>query len=368
MEKSVQKQQYEIEKDEGIVTFLASTPSKDADGDIVEQNWEFRNHIPLLWAHSKEAEEPLAIGQVIETEVSNDRLIVKADIDLQDRLGLKVWKKLKRGDLAQTSVGFEPLKEPERIEDGRYRFPHNELYEVSIVNVGSNKDTGVLQMKSITKEGRRNRSEDKQAMGHVEQIMKYLKGDIQKDSIKACPFHSSEKSSEKEPKPEPEEMEEPEGDSQNESEEKEETTDLSIGEFLEDVIYVSRRDEREAVVGEVVEASGKDESTVRQVLNDEIECPDMSILEAFAESLSASGFSMEVDALLDVLSDSCDYSEDGDEQDEQDEMEMEQEEGQREDSSQGSGQGEESSQGSENLSEKTISVYIPEESIEDYEF
>jgi HK97 family phage prohead protease len=251
----------ETHQDEGIFQAIVSTDAMDDEGDIIEtEGWQYRDHIPVLWAHSQGAKEKVAIGHITEhtalpSPEGTGKLIVEGDIDLNDELGRKIWRKLKRGDVAQFSVGFNPI-EVERIEreGGRYHFMEQKLTEVSIVNVGANEETGPIMTKdnnsetvdksssesesksvsmsgeaevslsedtddssiqievplsklldeasddfpqdskevdSKTKEGRRNRKMDEEVMDHVKDCISYLKGDIDKESVKACPLHKT---------------------------------------------------------------------------------------------------------------------------------------------------------------------------------
>lgn len=205
--KEMVQSELDLSEDEGIVEFIASTSRKDSEGDVVEQNFEYPDHIPLLWAHSEGSDDPPPVGKIIGHRVDSttkdyDRLILKAKVDLKDPLGRKLWHKIKKGYVGQFSIGLEPIEEPEEMKGGRFRFPKSELVECSVVGIGANRDTEVLRTKSYTKdevltetfEGRRNRKEDEKVLEHINELSKFLKGDMERDKLGPCPMHKSEES------------------------------------------------------------------------------------------------------------------------------------------------------------------------------
>lgn len=161
--------------DEGVVKFIASTETKDSHGDVVkQQGWEFADNVPLLYEHD---DEKFPIGKVIEHRVVNDELVATAQIDLDDEMGKKVWRKMKDGFLSQFSVGFEPI-ESEPLEDGRAKFKRQILREISVVSVGSNRDTKILHLKSVY-----SRDELKNAMEVIKNILQKNMFDSKQDLV-----------------------------------------------------------------------------------------------------------------------------------------------------------------------------------------
>jgi len=50
-----------VNEDERIITGIASTPSPDRDGDIMEpEGAKFRSDTPFLWLHAKNGERGVA--------------------------------------------------------------------------------------------------------------------------------------------------------------------------------------------------------------------------------------------------------------------------------------------------------------------
>jgi len=171
--KSKKMQLKQIDNDEGIVEFVASSETMDSHGDIVkQQGWEFADNIPLLYEHK---DETFPIGKVINHRVVNDELIARAQVDLDDEMGEKVWEKMKRGFLNQFSVGFQPL-ESKPLENGRAKFTKQLLREISVVSVGSNADTGILNLKSIlaSKESRVLSSDNRRKIQETKDVLESL--------------------------------------------------------------------------------------------------------------------------------------------------------------------------------------------------
>lgn len=145
-----------IDEDKRIIEGIATTPSVDRAGDVVEpKGAEFKLPIPLLWQHN--ASQP--IGHVIEASVTRSGIRIRARIEkiaeagtLKDRLD-EAWQSLKSGLVRGLSIGFQS-KERERIEDedGRfsgYRFLRWAWLELSAVTIPANQDASILAVKQF---------------------------------------------------------------------------------------------------------------------------------------------------------------------------------------------------------------------------
>lgn len=133
-----------------IIEGIASTPTVDRTGDIVEPDgMEVSLPTPLLWQHNNA--EP--IGHVFEAKATKDGIKIKAQLSkvteagkLKDLLDF-AWQSIKVGLVRGLSVGFRPL-EFSRIDSG-LKFLRWELLELSAVTVPANAQATIISVKSI---------------------------------------------------------------------------------------------------------------------------------------------------------------------------------------------------------------------------
>ncbi len=105
-----------LDKSKGIVEYVASDQSLDADREIVlATGWRFNRfakNAPFVDGHNYSTVEKL-LGKVIDFEVKGDRLIETAQwaIDVEEnRLARLGFKMTEAGFLKAVSVGFQPIK------------------------------------------------------------------------------------------------------------------------------------------------------------------------------------------------------------------------------------------------------------------
>jgi hypothetical protein len=148
-------------------TFIISTSARDSHGTVLNQRaWNLdryqRNPIVgyqhAVWGGGlcNDPSPDMVIGTsrvaIEETRDAADaRLIAVATFEPRDinELADKIWRKIQFGTLRATSVGFTEVGEGEWGDDdearGRenatYYFAGQELYEWSVVNMGSNPET-----------------------------------------------------------------------------------------------------------------------------------------------------------------------------------------------------------------------------------
>src|SRR5699024_6372052 len=133
---------YDEEKRE--ITGVATTPSTDSYGDIVESEGAvFDLPIPLLWQHSHDK----PIGHVTAARVKGDRIEVTAKLarvdeagSLRDRLE-EAWQSIKHGLVRGLSIGFKPI-EWEPIETG-IKFTKWAWLELSAVTIPANEEASI---------------------------------------------------------------------------------------------------------------------------------------------------------------------------------------------------------------------------------
>lgn len=141
-----------VDDDKRILEGIATTPTPDRLGDIVEpKGAEFQLPIPLLWQH--QSDQP--IGEVFEAKVTKDGIRVKARIvkveepgNLKDRVD-EAWQSIKLGLVKGLSIGFKAI-EVSRIEETfAVRFIKWLWLELSAVTIPANGDATITAIKSI---------------------------------------------------------------------------------------------------------------------------------------------------------------------------------------------------------------------------
>ena len=129
---------------------IASTPSTDRMGDIVEpKGAQFKLPIPLLWQH--DSGKP--IGWVTSAKVTDKGIEIEGELarvaeegSLKARLD-EAWQSLKAKLVRGLSIGFSPL-EHSRMENGGYRFMKWSWLELSAVTIPANADCSITAIKS----------------------------------------------------------------------------------------------------------------------------------------------------------------------------------------------------------------------------
>ncbi|CAI09248.1 phage major capsid protein [Aromatoleum aromaticum] len=133
-----------FDEDEGVFTGIASTPSTDRVGDIVETAGITAKHlpVPLLWQHDHdkpagivESMTPTAKGLVVVCRVLKD---ASAEVK-------SYWEFVKAGAVS-LSIGFRPL-EYAPLAAGGYHYKQVELLELSLVTVPAHQDARILTTK-----------------------------------------------------------------------------------------------------------------------------------------------------------------------------------------------------------------------------
>jgi HK97 family phage major capsid protein/HK97 family phage prohead protease len=138
---------------ERVIEGIASTPTPDRMGDIVEpMGATFSVPMPLLWQH--DADQP--IGAVEFAKPTKDgipfraRLVDPADVEsatLKDRLQL-AWDSIKTNLVRAVSIGFRAIKYS-FMDDGGIRFLEWEWLELSAVTIPANADATINTIRSI---------------------------------------------------------------------------------------------------------------------------------------------------------------------------------------------------------------------------
>lgn len=138
-----------VQDDRRIITGIATTPSPDRVGDIVEPlGVKFNNPMPLLHQHKAELpvgtvtfQRPTKDGIKFEARLPN----IEVDGPLKDRVDM-AWQEIKAGLVRGVSIGFRSL-EASMMEDGGIHFLGIEVMEMSLVTIPANADTVIQTIK-----------------------------------------------------------------------------------------------------------------------------------------------------------------------------------------------------------------------------
>lgn len=140
-----------VSEDDRVITGIATTPSPDRMGDILEPlGAEYAAEIPALWQHNHH--EPVGhvqLGKATPKGIPFTIRMVKTDEPgvLKDRLD-EAWQSVKLKLVKAVSVGFRAL-EYALMEGGGIRFLKFEILELSLVTVPANADCTITSIKSI---------------------------------------------------------------------------------------------------------------------------------------------------------------------------------------------------------------------------
>ncbi|MCY1484063.1 phage major capsid protein, HK97 family [compost metagenome] len=134
-----------------VITGVATTPTPDRVGDIVEPlGVEFKNPLPLLWQHDHDKpvgtvkfDKPTAKGITFTAQLAD----VQEEGRLKERID-EAWQSLKAGLVRGVSIGFRPI-EYSWMDDGGIRFLQSEVFELSLVTIPCNVDATISSIKSF---------------------------------------------------------------------------------------------------------------------------------------------------------------------------------------------------------------------------
>jgi HK97 family phage prohead protease len=143
-----------VDEDKRTITGVATTPTTDRMGDIVEPlGVKFKNPLPLLWQH--QSDKPVGTVKFDKPTKSGITFTATlASIDeagaLKDRID-EAWQSVKAGLVRAVSIGFSAL-EYAFMEGGGVRFLESEVLELSLVTIPANPDATINQIRSVDHE------------------------------------------------------------------------------------------------------------------------------------------------------------------------------------------------------------------------
>lgn len=142
-----------VDAERRIITGIATTPSPDRIGDIVEPlGVEYTNPLPLLLYH--DSKRP--VGQVMFDPPTSEGITFRATIPevtepgtVKDRTD-EAWHSLKYRLMAGFSIGFKEVAgEVERLKGGGLRYLKSIVLELSLVTIPMNQDAVLQTVKSL---------------------------------------------------------------------------------------------------------------------------------------------------------------------------------------------------------------------------
>ena len=143
------------------ITGIASTPTPDRAGDVVEPlGAEFALPMPLLWQHDATA----PIGNVVAATKTKNGVTFRAEIPkvkedgaLKDRIDEAI-QSVKYGLIRGTSVGFKEVEGAiEVLKTGGLRFLKWLWLELSLVTIPANAEASIQTIKSYDRKQRAER-------------------------------------------------------------------------------------------------------------------------------------------------------------------------------------------------------------------
>ena len=141
-----------LDAERRLITGLASTPTPDRRGDILEPlGATFTNPLPLLLHHDRER----PVGRVTLTATPAGIAFEATLPDIaepgavRDRVN-EAWHSIKAGLIPGVSIGFRPLADGVKaLASGGLHLLKTEICELSLVTVPANVETTIQTIKSF---------------------------------------------------------------------------------------------------------------------------------------------------------------------------------------------------------------------------
>lgn len=144
-----------VNEDERVITGIASTPSPDRDGDIMEPDGaKFNSETPFLWQHDRSQPIGTCIPKLVKDGLQITAKLVKPTPDMPSQLIARLdeaWASIKAGLVRGLSIGFRPI-EYSFLDEGGIRFLSWDLLEVSAVTIPANAECSIQTVKSYDRQ------------------------------------------------------------------------------------------------------------------------------------------------------------------------------------------------------------------------
>lgn len=156
-----------INEDQRIIRGIASTPSTDRSGDIVNpKGATFTLPFPLLSQHDHAS----PIGEVTSAVVTDSGIEIEAVLPKNSGLDYvdRAWLQIKSGLVRGLSIGFRALEAVPTKNKKGIHFTKYEIIELSAVTVPCNQDASIFSIKQLDLNG----SEGDASDLHLENAMR----------------------------------------------------------------------------------------------------------------------------------------------------------------------------------------------------
>ncbi|MBF8433649.1 phage major capsid protein [Klebsiella pneumoniae] len=144
-----------VNEDDRIITGIASTPSPDRDGDIMEpEGAKFSSDTPFLWQHDRSQPIGTCTPKMVKEGLQITAKLVKPTSDMPSQLVARLdeaWASIKAGLVRGLSIGFRPI-EYSFLDEGGIRFLSWDLLEVSAVTIPANAECSIQTVKSFDRQ------------------------------------------------------------------------------------------------------------------------------------------------------------------------------------------------------------------------
>lgn len=126
----------------------------DSYGEVVDpgaftntlEDWKSKDGpIPLYWSHQVSASPLMNLGHVVEAEQDDTGLLVTGQLDLENPEAKYAYSLIKSKRVNQMSFAYDVLDHEEA--DDAVHLKELKLHEVSIVPIGANQETEILDVK-----------------------------------------------------------------------------------------------------------------------------------------------------------------------------------------------------------------------------
>ena len=150
-----------IDEDLRIIEGIATTPTTDRVGDVVEpEGAQFKLPITLLWQHQRD----MPVGSVTAAKVTPEGISIKAQFaqvaeppSLKEELDV-AWAKVKAGLVGGLSIGFKDIETADIKGTWGIRYLKWLWLELSCVTIPANADCSIQTIKSLDEELLRTRA------------------------------------------------------------------------------------------------------------------------------------------------------------------------------------------------------------------
>jgi HK97 family phage major capsid protein/HK97 family phage prohead protease len=144
-----------VDEDKRIITGIASTPSPDRDGDIIEPGGaKFGSEAPFLWQHDHQQPIGNCSAKRVGDGLQITAQLVKPTPDMPSQLIARLdeaWASIKSGLVKGLSIGFKPIKYA-FLDAGGIHFLEWDLLEVSAVTIPANAECSITTVKSFDRQ------------------------------------------------------------------------------------------------------------------------------------------------------------------------------------------------------------------------